>query len=158
MTRISTALVLALALLAPLAGAREAPPEASVELGGERFTVELAQTDAERTLGLMYRREMAPDHGMLFIFEDEAPRGFWMKNTLIPLDMLFFDAGRRLLNIQQDVPPCRADPCPSYRSSGPARYVLELNGGRSRALDLAPGAELSIHRPEAAGDKERKLK
>ena len=69
-----------------------------------------------------------------------------MKNTKIPLDMLFFDADRKLLSVQHDVQPCTADPCPPYSSGAPARYVLELNAGQSKKLGVAPGDEMTIHR------------
>ncbi len=118
----------------------------AVELKGQTFTVEIADTDATREHGLMERTEMAKDHGMLFIFDDDAPRAFWMKNTKIPLDMLFFDADRRLVSVQHDVPPCTADPCPPYSSGAPARYVLELNAGQSRALGVSPGDVMTIRR------------
>jgi uncharacterized membrane protein (UPF0127 family) len=117
-----------------------------VELKGQRFSVEIAETDATREHGLMDRTEMAADHGMLFVFQDDIPRAFWMKNTKIPLDMLFFDADRRLVSVQHNVPPCEADPCPAYSSGAPARYVLELNAGQARKLGVSPGDELTIQR------------
>lgn len=137
-----TLLVLAFAAALP-ACAADAP---SVELKGQRFSIEVAEDEAARNQGLMNRTEMAADHGMLFVFQDDAPRAFWMKNTKIPLDMLFFDAERKLVSVQHDVPPCLADPCPGYSSGAPARYVLELNGGRARKLGVQSGDELSIHR------------
>lgn len=118
----------------------------SVELKGKRYTVEIAEDDASRAQGLMDRTEMATGHGMLFVFPDDAPRAFWMKNTKIPLDMLFFDSKLRLVSVQRDVPPCLADPCRGYSSGAPARYVLELNAGEATKLGLHPGDELQIHR------------
>ena len=114
-----------------------------VEVGGQRYSVEIADDDAERERGLMFRDRMATDHGMLFIHDEDAPRAYWMKNTRIPLDILYFDANRRLVSMQRDVPPCSlGDNCPPYPSEGPARYVLELNAGEATRLELAPGAEL----------------
>ena len=118
----------------------------SVELKGTSYSIEIAEDDAAREHGLMDRTTMAEDHGMLFVFQDDAPRAFWMKNTKIPLDMLFFDADRRLVSVQHDVPPCTADPCPPYSSGAPARYVLELNAGQARKLGVTPGEELKIAR------------
>lgn len=118
----------------------------SVELKGQRISVEIADNDASREHGLMDRSEMAKDHGMLFVFDDDAPRAFWMKNTKIPLDMLFFDTDKRLVSVQHDAQPCTADPCKPYSSGAPARYVLELNAGQSRALGLAPGDEMIVNR------------
>ena len=118
----------------------------SVELKGHTFSIEVADTDAAREHGLMDRTEMAADHGMLFVFNDDAPRAFWMKNTKIPLDMLYFDADRRLVSVQHNVPPCTADPCPAYSSGAPARYVLELNGGEAKKIGVTAGDELTIQR------------
>lgn len=134
----------ALALAAALPACAAKAPQ--VELNGQRFSIEIADTDAARAHGLMERTQMAADHGMLFVFEDDAPRAFWMKNTKIPLDMLFFDAERRLVSVQHDVPPCHADPCPAYPSGAPARYVLELNAGQARKLGATSGDELTIQR------------
>jgi len=117
-----------------------------VELNGHRYSIEIAADNASREHGLMDRTEMAADHGMLFVFDDDAPRAFWMKNTKIPLDMLFFNAERKLVSVQHRVPPCLGDPCPAYSSGAPARYVLELNGGQAEKLGLNPGAEMQIHR------------
>ncbi|MFI4970420.1 MAG: DUF192 domain-containing protein [Lysobacterales bacterium] len=119
---------------------------ASVELKGKSYSIEIAETDAAREHGLMDRPGMAADHGMLFVFQDDTPRSFWMKNTKIALDMLFFDADRRLVSVQHAAQPCVADPCPPYSSGAPARYVLELNAGQASKLGLAPGDEMQIHR------------
>ena len=89
--------------------------------------------------GLMDRTSMPADHGMLFVFPSAEPRTFWMKDTLIPLDMLFFDEAHRLVTVHADVPPCKADPCPLYASNAPARYVLELNAGTAAKLGLRKG-------------------
>ncbi|MBN8735587.1 MAG: DUF192 domain-containing protein [Xanthomonadales bacterium] len=116
-----------------------APGTPSVTLRGHAFTVELAGTPAEQEHGLMERTSMPADHGMLFVFPDDEPRTFWMKNTLIPLDMLFFDAAHKLVTIQADAQPCKADPCKLYPSNAPARYVLELNAGTAAKLGVHEG-------------------
>lgn len=92
----------------------------------------------------MMRTTLAPDHSMLFAFPYSAPQAFWMKNTLIPLDILFFDAERKLVSVQPNVPPCKADPCPSYPSDAPARYVLELSAGTAKRIGAKVGDELTI--------------
>jgi uncharacterized membrane protein (UPF0127 family) len=116
-----------------------------VELGGHRYAIEIADDDAERARGLMYRDAMQSDHGMLFIHEAEEPQAYWMKNTKIPLDILYFDEGRKLVSQQRDIPPCSlGDRCPSYPSNAPARYVLELNAGEAARLKLQDGAELTF--------------
>jgi uncharacterized membrane protein (UPF0127 family) len=116
-----------------------------VELGGRRYSVEIADDDAERARGLMFRDSMPADHGMLFIHDYEEPQSYWMKNTRIPLDILYFDNGRRLVSQQRDVPPCAlGDGCPPYPSDAAARYVLELNAGEAARLKLKNGAELKF--------------
>jgi uncharacterized membrane protein (UPF0127 family) len=116
-----------------------------VEIGGERFQVEIADDDAERARGLMFRDELAQGHGMLFIHDRQEPQAYWMKNTKIPLDILYFDRDRRLVTQQRDVPPCSAgDRCPPYPSRAPALYVLELNAGQAARLKLEDGAELHL--------------
>jgi hypothetical protein len=116
-----------------------------VEVGGERFAVEVADDFDERARGLMYRESMPEGHGMLFVHENEAPLAYWMKNTKIPLDILYFDAERRFVSAQRGVPTCSArDRCPSYPSAGPAKYVLELNAGHSDALGLKRGDPITF--------------
>ena len=139
----------ALLLVAAFAGsacaaARVPPATASVILRGQRITVEIATTPAEQAHGLMERTSMPANHGMLFVFADSAPRIFWMKNTLIPLDMLFFDGQRRLVAIQADAQPCTAEPCALYPSRVPARYVLELNAGTAARLGMRDGDAITF--------------
>ena len=116
-----------------------------VELGGQRYQVEVADDDAERARGLMFRDELAAGTGMIFLHDREEPQAYWMKNTKIPLDILYFDNARKLVAQQRDVPPCTAgNGCPSYPSNAPARYVLELNAGEAAKLKLQDGAELTF--------------
>lgn len=109
---------------------------------GKIITAELAVTDEERARGLMFRKEIPEDYGMLFIFEIEEKHGFWMKNTLIPLDILWLDSKKRIVHIEENVPPCKKEPCPVYYPSKPGLYVLELKGGKSKREDLKEGALL----------------
>lgn len=114
-----------------------------VELAGQRYDVELALTDESRAQGLMFRDAMDEDRGMLFIHDYTEPLAYWMKNTKIALDILYFDEQRRLVSQQRNVPPCSAgNACPPYPSRRPARYVLELNAGQAERLKLQDGAEL----------------
>jgi uncharacterized membrane protein (UPF0127 family) len=116
-----------------------------VELQGQRFVVEVADDNEERARGLMFRDSMEDGRGMLFIHDNEMNLAYWMKNTKIPLDILYFDANRRLVSQQRDVPPCSlGNGCPPYPSSAPARYVLELNAGQAAKLGLNDGAELTF--------------
>lgn len=132
-------------LLAGCSGPAPTPSRAAaVELQGQRFSVELATDDTSRQHGLMMRAALAPGHGMLFVFPHTAPQAFWMKNTLIPLDILYFDAEHRLVSMRVDVPPCKTDPCPTYPSDAPAIYVLELSAGTARRIGAKPGDVLKI--------------
>lgn len=96
---------------------------------GYAITAELAVTDQERQLGLMYRKKINPDQGMLLVFERTNFYSIWMKNMKIPLDILWLDKEKRIVHIERDVPPCKEDPCPSYSSRFPAMYVLEIKAG-----------------------------
>jgi uncharacterized membrane protein (UPF0127 family) len=146
MTRSRCALLSTACALTATLSACSAHAGPSVELKGHRFDVEIAADNDARARGLMFRDEMAADHGMLFLFDDEQPRVFWMKNTHIPLDILYFDHEYKLVSVQQRVPPCRSDPCAQYPSSGPAKYVLELNSGTADKLGVKAGDTLSVTR------------
>ncbi|SEN45227.1 hypothetical protein SAMN02800694_3534 [Luteibacter sp. UNCMF331Sha3.1] len=135
--------MLAALFLAPLGASGATAP--SVMLHGHRFTTELAVSDAQREHGLMDRTALAADHSMLFIFPDSQPRAFWMKNTLIPLDILYFGKDRKLVAMQLNAQPCKADPCGIYPSGDKeATYVLEVAAGTSGRIGLRLGDELSI--------------
>ncbi len=137
------ALLLAAALAAPGAAAAAdcAPDVVDLRDGATevRFRVEVADDEAERSRGLMLRESLGRFDGMLFVYDREQPVAFWMKNTLIPLDLLFFDASGRLTHVHENAVPGDLTAIPS---EGPAQFVLEINGGAARALGLEPGAEL----------------
>lgn len=101
-----------------------------------KFKVEIADDPGERTLGLMYRKELGPDRGMLFIFPEEVTGSFWMKNTLIPLDIIFIGSDRKIISIAARAAPQTTT---SREPGGPYRYVLEINGGRAAKLGIASG-------------------
>ena len=111
--------------------------------GGARppvtFTVKLATNEAQRRYGLMFTPDLPDRHGMLFIFETDALRRFWMKNTQIPLDMLFFDSAGRLVSLMRSAEPFSVSP---RASTGPARYVLELSGGAAAKMGVQRDARL----------------
>jgi uncharacterized membrane protein (UPF0127 family) len=104
--------------------------------GAHRFTIELATSPEDRAQGLMFRQELAPDAGMLFLYAADQPITMWMKNTLIPLDMLFIAGDGRILNIAERTIPGSLAAIPS---AGPARGVLEVNGGTAARLGIKPG-------------------
>lgn len=116
-----------------------------VELEGHRYQVEIADNDAERARGLMFREAMDENRGMLFIHDNQQPLAYWMKNTNIPLDILYFDSTKHLVSQQRDVPPCSlGNGCPPYPSGAPALFVLELNAGQAAKLGLKDGAQLTF--------------
>lgn len=94
-----------------------------------KVDVELAQNVAQQAKGLMFRESLAENAGMLFIFSSENPKTFWMKNTKIPLDLIFISADKKVAEIKENFEPCREGSCPSYRSVAAAKYVLEVNAG-----------------------------
>ncbi len=111
--------------------------------GDHRVIVEIASRPDQIALGLMYRRSLAEDKGMLFLFEQEEPLSFWMKNTLIPLDMIFISRDLVIVDITT-MQPCRTAPCPSYTSKVPAQYVLEVNAGYCRRRNIKIGDRVSL--------------
>lgn len=92
------------------------------------INVEIADDNEERSKGLMFREVLEETAGMFFVFENEDYRTFWMKNTVIPLDIIFIDKNFRIVDIKY-AEPCKQDPCKLYRSAKPAKYVLEVNAG-----------------------------
>jgi hypothetical protein len=131
-------------LLVLLTGCQTAPHQVSIN--EVNFQVTLAEDDNSRAMGLMYEKSLADDAGMLFIFPDSRPRAFWMKNTLIPLDILYFNHNKVLVSIQAEVPPCRSTTtrCPNYPSQKPAKYVLEINAGLSEQYGFKVGDKLIL--------------
>ncbi len=118
----------------------------TVTLRGETFQVEVADEPDEMALGLMFRTEMPADHGMIFIYPDEAQRSFWMKNTRLSLDILYFSSDLKLVDWYADVPPCKTPQCPSYPSrANNVRYVLELNAGKAAQIGVQKGDELTLN-------------
>ncbi len=140
-TRLS---LLASATLLACACPRGAPsgPQVVVESGGKSHVVavEIADDDAKRQRGLMFRRELADDRGMIFVFDDEGEHSFWMKDTLIPLDMIFIDEGGRVTGIVARAQPLSLDP----RTGGPSRYVLEVPAGWAARRGVKPGDRVRL--------------
>ncbi|HLC60033.1 MAG TPA: DUF192 domain-containing protein [Candidatus Nanoarchaeia archaeon] len=92
-----------------------------------KVNVEIADDNNERMIGLMFRENLDENSGMLFVFDDEVNQTFWMKNTMISLDMIFISKDMKIVDIKYAT-PCEEDPCRLYKSSKPAKYVLEVNG------------------------------
>ncbi|OYW99910.1 MAG: hypothetical protein B7Z12_17175 [Caulobacter vibrioides] len=110
--------------------------------GRTRFQVEIAATKAEQERGLMFRKSLAPDRGMLFTYKRPQPVAYWMKNTLIPLDILYIQANGRILSIARNARPHDLTP---LASGGPVLGVLEIAGGRAAQLGILPGDRV-LHR------------
>lgn len=110
------------------------------------FAVEIADTNASRARGLMFRESMAPDAGMLFIYPESQIASFWMKNTLIPLDMIFIRETGEVVQIAREAVPGSLK---SIRSDMPVRAVLEINGGLAEALDIEVGDRVTLFRQRA---------
>ena len=111
------------------------------------FRCEIADSASERAKGLMYREELDTDAGMLFVFEYPQNLSFWMKNTLIPLDIIFIDESGTVINIEEAYPEpgVADDDLISYLSDRPAKWVLEVNQGTCAANGIVPGTPVSIN-------------
>lgn len=117
--------------------------------GGSLIHAELADTPQKRAEGLMYREHLADDRGMLFTFSQAQAWVFWMKNTKIPLDLIWINEKKQIIHMEQNVPVCTRtdDSCPQYRPNEGALYVLELAGGRAESLKLQRGSKLQFRLP-----------
>ncbi len=114
------------------------------------LTVEVAATETARQRGLMFRTHLPADRGMLFVFDTEDFWPFWMKNTRIPLDMIWIGSDKTVAFVLEDVPPCKADPCPTYTPLRKARYVLEVPAGSVRKWKLSVGQPVAFEWPPKA--------
>lgn len=121
---------------APAAAFQKSTLEILTKSGPQRFNIELAISMAEQEQGLQFRKELAPDYGMLFDFGDEEKVSFWMKNTFVPLDMIFIRGDGTIARIAENAVPLSLDSVPSGE---PVRAVLEVIGGTSKRLGIAPG-------------------
>lgn len=117
-----------------------------ITVGDNIFATEIANTPEKMQRGMMFRSSMADDQAMLFVFPRPQGVVFWMKNTLIPLDMLFFDANGYLLEIKSNVPPCKSRPCQHYASQHHnIRYVVELKAGTAEKQQITVGDRLNAN-------------
>lgn len=123
-------------LVAPAPAAEEQTLEIVTKNGVHVFSIELAATDADRMKGLMFRKELPEGRGMLFDFKRDQDVSMWMRNTLIPLDMLFINADGRIRRIAENTEPLSERTIPS---GGPVRGVLEVIGGTAKKLGIVPG-------------------
>lgn len=119
---------------------------------GTVIQAELADTVPKRAKGLMFRESLPANHGMLFTFSEEQEWSFWMKNTRIPLDIIWMDKTKKVVHVERNVPICTRtdDSCPNYQPIGPALYVLELAAGNADMLKLQRGIRLRFEVPPAS--------
>ncbi len=122
------------------AGLEQVPLTIRSSTGMHRFIVEVARSPEEQAMGLMHRQSLAPDRGMLFPYDPPQPASFWMKNTLIPLDLIFIRADGTIARIAENTVPLSLDPVPSLE---PVAAVLEIAGGRAAELGIRPGDRVS---------------
>ena len=108
------------------------------------FDVEIANTPQKREIGLMNLEFLAQDSGMLFVFEDEGIYSFWMKNTLIPLDIVWIDKNFKIVFIENNVQPCKVKKCEFFRPDKKAKYVLEINKGLADEGGFKVGDKIKI--------------
>jgi len=137
MKKVIIVLVIALVLISAIMVYVSLTKETVVKFENVEIEVEVADTPKEKEIGLMNREFLDEDKGMLFVFSEEDRRTFWMKNTLIPLDIIFLDRNKRIVDIIENTTPCYEDPCELYNSVG--MYVIEVNAGFSKKNNLSIG-------------------
>lgn len=150
--------LLLLALLPCLAadcdGKSDSPPQlptTQMSIGGQSFTIEIANDPKEREIGLMKRDSMPEDHGMIFVFPDEQRRSFWMKNTRFDLDIVYLDSAGRIDSIKRML----AYDLKTVPSDGPVKYAIELNAGSAEKIGLQKGGNITIPAGARLADEER---
>ena len=127
------------------AGLEQVPLIVTSNGRGHRFTVEVASTAEQQAMGLMFRNNLAPDRGMIFPFDPPKVASFWMRNTLIPLDMIFVRTDGSIANIAANTVPYSEEP---VASDGPVAAVLEIPGGRAAELGIKPGDKVEWSAPK----------
>lgn len=128
------------------------PISAQATVAGHVIGLEVARTETQKAMGLMYRTTLADNRGMLFLFEPSQTVNFWMKNVRIPLDMIFLRDGK-VKAIAASVPPCNINPCPTYGSQTAVNQVIELRGGRASELGLKVGETVKIQFLKSTGEQ-----
>jgi len=108
------------------------------------FDVEIADTAYKQEIGLMNRESLGRNRGMLFVFGAEDKHKFWMKNTLIPLDIIWIGGNSKIIFMQKNAQPCKIDPCEIFGPDENAKYILEINGGLAENIELEIGDEIRI--------------
>jgi uncharacterized membrane protein (UPF0127 family) len=117
---------------------------------GKALQVEVMANDTDRAMGLMFRKSLPLDRGLLFVFPASGQYPFWMKNCRFPIDIVWLDEDRKVVYVAANVPPCKDDPCPSYGGMQRARYVLEVNAGQAEREKVKRGSVLEFKPPGTA--------
>lgn len=120
---------------------------------GSHLSVRIADRPLDQARGLMFVENLPDDEGMLFLFDEDGPRSFWMKNCRMPIDMIWLDGTFRVVDITHSAPPCESDPCPQFEPKAHARNVLEVRGGLARQKGLREGdtvVVVGVARPQAS--------
>ncbi len=120
------------------------PAQYRVSVGSAIVDAEAADTPAKQEIGLMGRAGLSPNAGMLFLFSSSEQQAMWMKNMRFPIDIVFITDDLRVQRVYAAVPPCTADPCPTYGSEGPIRYALEVNAGFCAQHNITRGVPVTI--------------
>ncbi len=118
-----------------------------LRINSEEFIVELALSPEEWEKGLMFRKSIPDDYGMLFVFKTEDYQWFWMKNTYIPLDIFWISREKKIVYIAENCKPCLKEPCPTYGKDIPVLYVLELKGGSAKKYGIKIGDKVDFFIP-----------
>jgi uncharacterized protein len=151
MRALGSSLALALLVL-PCSGAAARPAVIPLTLpSGKVLQTEVMVKDEDRQMGLMFRPSLPLDHGMLFLFDQPDFHGIWMKNCKFPIDILWLDEERKVVHLDEAVPPCTAKEdknCPVYYPLRRASYVVELNSGQARKEKAVVGSSIKFTLPE----------
>ena len=148
MNRLAAYSLAGLVLCAMAASTGAAPALIPLTLpSGKVLQVEVMVKDEDRAMGLMFRPSLAEDHGMLFLFGAADFHGIWMKNCKFPIDILWLDADRKIVHVQEGAPPCTKEPCAVYTPLRRASYVVELGTGQARREKAAVGETIGFTLP-----------
>ena len=137
-------LVKTIVIFSMFASSCAAAPTKTACVNNVCINVEIADTPRKRAMGLMFRENMGENEGMLFIFEAEEAQGFWMKNMKFPLDIIWVSAYKRIIDINENIPPCQGQICESYASRERIKYAIEVNAGFVKKNSIKKGQEVSF--------------
>jgi len=152
LSRLGALFLLPLAAAACGASPRSSPTPSPTSVAGPRvempsgavYRLDVARTAEEQQQGLMYRESLPDRLGMIFVFSEASVHHFWMKNTMIPLDIIWMAADGKVIFVSANTPPCKSDPCPNYGPEEPAPLVLEIAGGMAAREGIGPGKRLHL--------------